>query len=141
MAAASLGYWRDETELICKYSEQCLPMVSTSDLAQALETQKRELPSLLAKESEKGFCQEVDSLRMDLQRQDEGASILFASILLVKEPQRHRGRTEQNLCPSPSSSGAAGSGWGGHLWKGSCAMRLEGVGLGSHWTLTAKLSQ
>ena len=56
MAAASLCYWRDEIKLIhTKYLEQCSPTVSASCLIQALEAQKRKLPSLLIKDCGKAF--------------------------------------------------------------------------------------
>lgn len=56
VAAASLGSYRDEIKFISTtYIEQSLPMVSASGLVQALETQQRKLPSLLAKESGKAL--------------------------------------------------------------------------------------
>lgn len=126
MAAASLGYWKDEVTLIySKYFEQGWPIVRVSSPVQALETHKRKLASFLAKWGGKGFCQEVDQERIcrdrvkappsfwwrncKAQRQDRTEPLFFHSAVLRFQ--------EANACR-------------GHWRKGSCSMRLWSVGPG-----------
>lgn len=139
-AAASLCYRRDETKLThAKYLEQCSPTVSASCLIPALEAQKRKLLSLLTKDCGQAFVRRWALLEQICRDRVEAPPSCWCRNCTGTEAGQNRTSV---LPPQLALRLQKAEAWGGErTWKGSCAVRLEGAGPGSPWTLTTKLGE
>lgn len=99
VAAAMLGYWRDEVRLIhINYLEQHPPMMSSCYYLPGSGYRNSDNKAAFHSTKESGNGCHRPTLKNRSAAKGDGSS---SSILLVQRP---RGRTKQNLCSSPQRS-------------------------------------